>query len=1029
MDYSGSPDTNKMDANSTQQNGEWSMNKPTTANPSSSATNAGGAKVAPGRSHEDWENDVLTRILQVTLNPDTVSKQGRCVYLRGLSSELEDENQPKPFRLSETLLDRVIVARLEIDPNNLNRDQYPDDIANDLRVPKFDYLLDCWKRAHEIYRNTLIRSKNLDPPVLQRRLRLFAVVKKFIVSYSGLSIQIPDLFPQIESNGVHNGVELLADRLLAEPDTIEGLPADYLTELVERFKEDEGLDSIIGAAMVIISNRLDKMTMLDDYKPSLRALTYLSENKTIAAMLTSLPEFVPAHAAANNIEDISLLGPFLGLSGYPDRAPKVAEKFFTNAEERYSADIESCMNGIRGTVHNIQRTMFGVLNNIVRSSPEARKSTLAYFGHVLRLNVKRGQMQVDPQTVSSEGFMQNISAILISFSGPFLDVKASKIDKIDPDYLWTSRQLDLTEDTKITADQVQSDARYKNRQVKDHNFITEIFYLTLASLHYGTIRAFVYYNELKKEHAELKRQMERMEQDLSRLGPSPMQEYMMNRFKARLEVMTMQKYAFEAMLMDEEFLSETMRFYNLVMSWLIRIVDPQHMHPWSMVTLPLPKEVPESFALLPEWIIEDVVEFFVFLGKYCYHMNVFRSNSQEQLVTFIITFLRNTRYINNPHLKAKLVEILFFFTYPIAKGAPGELEPMLNSHPLALKHLVPSLMNFYVEVEQTGASSQFYDKFNIRYNISHVMKTVWSHPGHRAKLREESQNRNSFTRFVNMLMNDVTYLLDESLSKLTEIHQIQVEMDDKASWEALPQQQRQEREGALRGLENQARSYVALGNETVHMLQYLSAEAVEPFMAAEVVDRLAAMLNYNLAQLVGPKCTELKVRNREKYYFQPKVLLSEIIDIYLHLSCPQFVEAVARDSRSYQKEYFSKAASILLKQRMKHIDEVAALEAFVNQVEEAKELGLLEEEELGEVPDEFLDPIMSGVMVDPVILPTSNTIVDRKSISAHLLSDPRDPYSREHLTMDMVVPATELKMRIQQWKLEQKKKRQNQMHT
>lgn len=85
-------------------------------------------------------------------------------------------------------------------------------------------------------------------------------------------------------------------------------------------------------------------------------------------------------------------------------------------------------------------------------------------------------------------------------------------------------------------------------------------------------------------------------------------------------------------------------------------------------------------------------------------------------MTFIITFLRNTQYIKNPYLKAKLVEvkmpykgtmnddgslclciqILFFFTYPIAKGVPGELETMLNSHPLALDHLMVSLMTFYV---------------------------------------------------------------------------------------------------------------------------------------------------------------------------------------------------------------------------------------------------------------------------------------------------------------------------------------------
>lgn len=37
-----------------------------------------------------------------------------------------------------------------------------------------------------------------------------------------------------------------------------------------------------------------------------------------------------------------------------------------------------------------------------------------------------------------------------------------------------------------------------------------------------------------------------------------------------------------------------------------------------------------------------------------------------------------------------------------------------------------------------------------------------------------------------MLMSDVTYLLDESLSKLSEIHQIQLEMEDTAAWEAQP---------------------------------------------------------------------------------------------------------------------------------------------------------------------------------------------------------------------------------------------------
>lgn len=80
--------------------------------------------------------------------------------------------------------------------------------------------------------------------------------------------------------------------------------------------------------------------------------------------------------------------------------------------------------------------------------------------------------------------------------------------------------------------------------------------------------------------------------------------------------MAMHKLAFEAMLMDTEYLSQTMRFMNLEMSWLVRLVDPRKQHPWKSITLPLPDTIPEMFAMQPEWLIEDIVEFFIFLGKY-----------------------------------------------------------------------------------------------------------------------------------------------------------------------------------------------------------------------------------------------------------------------------------------------------------------------------------------------------------------------------------------------------------------------------
>ena len=42
-------------------------------------------------------------------------------------------------------------------------------------------------------------------------------------------------------------------------------------------------------------------------------------------------------------------------------------------------------------------------------------------------------------------------------------------------------------------------------------------------------------------------------------------------------------------------------------------------------------------------------------------------------------------------------------------------------------------------------------------------------------------------RFINMMMNDTTFLLDESLSALTRIHEVQEDMADPAKWAAQDQ--------------------------------------------------------------------------------------------------------------------------------------------------------------------------------------------------------------------------------------------------
>jgi ubiquitin conjugation factor E4 B len=78
-------------------------------------------------------------------------------------------------------------------------------------------------------------------------------------------------------------------------------------------------------------------------------------------------------------------------------------------------------------------------------------------------------------------------------------------------------------------------------------------------------------------------------------------------------------------------------------------------------------------------------------------------------------------------------------------------------------------------------------------------------------------------------------------------------------WQRQAEQVREEREQLLQTRRGQARGYLQLGAETLNMLRLLSSRVVEPFLAPELADRLAASLNLSLRTLAGPTCQNLKV--------------------------------------------------------------------------------------------------------------------------------------------------------------------------
>lgn len=174
----------------------------------------------------------------------------------------------------------------------------------------------------------------------------------------------------------------------------------------------------------------------------------------------------------------------------------------------------------------------------------------------------------------------------------------------------------------------------------------------------------------------------------------------------------------------------------------------------------------------------------------------------------------------------------------------------------------------------------------------------------------------------------------------------------------------------------------------------------------------------------------------------------EICRIYINLEkCDGFCLAVSQDGRSYSPQLFEYAEQVLgnciqlamaiftlefneflfLSHRVtarigggQLISEIRDLANKVS-LEELQEKA--NQEVLADAPDDFLDPIMSTLMTDPVILPSSKVRVDRTTIARHLLSDQSDPFNRSPLTMDQVKTDEELKTKITEWIREKKREK------
>ncbi|XP_047314752.1 probable ubiquitin conjugation factor E4 [Impatiens glandulifera] len=1008
------------------------------------------------RSPAEIEDIILKKIFLVSLT-DSMENDARIVYLDMTAAEILSEG--KELKLSKDLTERILIDRLS--GNFVSAE------------PPYRYLVGCYRRAYDEGK----KIANMKDKAIRSEMELVVKqAKKLAVSYCRIHLGNPDMFPNWETNNSKTSplLPLIYSEVSPSIDVHGGSsssggiasPPGFLEEFL-RDTDFDSLDPIVKQLYENLREAVVRKSALGDFQQPLRALLFLVSFQNCSKSLVNHDWWIPKGPYLNGraLEIGSILGPFFHISALPDNnffksEPDVGQQCFSDSSTRRPADLLSSFATIKSVMNNLYNGLSEVLLSLLKNS-DTREKVLEYLALVINRNSGRAHLQVDPLSCASSGMFLNLSAVMLRLCEPFLDANMSKRDKIDPGYAFYSSRLELKELTAIHASSeevtewlnkeniVQDNISGQNNDGETrllqsqeatvsgsntagpdssrsltrsngkgkYTFICECFFMTARILNLGLLKAFSDFKHLVQD-------ISRSEDSLSTLKsmqeqtPSRQLEHDIAHLEKEIEQYSQEKLCYEAQLLrDGELLQRALSFYQLMVVWLVNLTGGFKM--------PLPSTCPMEFACMPEHFIDDAMELLIFASRIPKGLD---GVVLDDFMNFIIMFMASPEFVRNPYLRSKMVEVLNCWM-PRRSGS-SITASLFEGHQLSLEYLVKNLLKLYVDIEFTGSHTQFYDKFNIRHNIAELLEYLWNVPSHRNAWRRiaKEEEKGVYLNFLNFLINDSIFLLDESLNKILELKELEAEMSNTVEWEARSAQERQERTRLFHSQENIIRIDMKLANEDVSMLAFTSEQITVPFLLPEMVERVASMLNYFLLQLVGPQRKSLTLKDPEKYEFRPKQLLKQIVDIYVHLARGDkdniFPAAITKDGRSYNDQLFSAAANVLQK-----IGEGGRiLQEFIELGVKAKAAAseaMDAEATLGEIPDEFLDPIQYTLMKDPVILPSSRITVDRPVIQRHLLSDSTDPFNRSHLTADMLIPDIELKSKIEEFVRTQVLKRHN----
>ena len=979
-------------------------------------------------------NHFYERIFSFTINND-LAPEFDVIYLEGLADGIQDG-----FKyLTKDIIGQAICERIFYDQDDLKRLilQYRKSNYNNPGVAdetrRVLYLTECYKRCYTL-----------------KTVGSFQGVKKSETSVND------DIIDDASSQIIQN-----LSTIFKEPEMMGG-DGDPKEQLFGFFNDGNNDSGVVGNLLEDLVQSLQGdgfKTLADELSHNiLNMMKVEAQNDTLIGMgnvgysrinifvehLSLAKQFIlynyPRDVSQSTGYAQTLLGILLSKSCLPINELGSFD-FFENPSSQPGSVHQRTEGQIWQALEQLHEWLFRLFKGLLRISPDVKHLTLMWIGECLRANAGRGKLWTSEMGAImsaqfvSDGFMLNLSGVLLQFCVPFTTgPKNPKIFKIDSRYT-ACTEVEVSEDSRLKNVHLRDasketclvesvDPNERECDVETFNFITDIFFVTHKSMDLG-LR--VCHEKLVKINQELGRQQEvyreMMQQNVNQDQREAVQK--------RTDQLMTRYLSLKAALLLPQSMSNMMRVISSTGFWLTNLAvsygDKKYLQEGNPDIFPLiENKVALELKYVPEHLVGNICEYLLLTKRF--QPSLFEQHEEclTMIMDFVLPFMGSPQWLKNPHLRARLAECLECILPHHEIGDSGgyslrfNRERMFTEYKFRLE-IIPCVLNVFVNIETTGQAVEFEMKFNYRRPMFEILKYVWEMEEYRTKMLQLANHAEEhildeipplFLRFVNLLVNDAIFLLDEALGYMKQIQEGEAA---RPQWADLPPNERSSRENEYLHMGRLARYHNIMGLDNIKMLDTLTKDISAVFTHSTMVDRIAAMLNYFLKSLVGPERKSFKVKNLEQFSFRPAEIVKHICKIYTHYAeCPSFIRAVSSDGRSYSPELFVQAKSVL-ENKIHDIELIVALENVSASVKKMAADTLKDDELFADAPEEFLDAIMSHLMKDPVRLPNSGQIVDRPTIARHVLSDQNDPFNRSPLTLDMVIPETELKNRIQAW--------------